>query len=204
MRKSSLFPRKTQGVDTRYPIGYNVGVAGNDTNAKGTPMHSGWNETVTDYVKGVKVPVVWFHADYWRVRIRFDRNWNHPKPFYISSYNSIRPTEPETRFATIEEAKRFVAGDADTKAIRVPAKFFNDHEERDCEPYCTPVKRTSRFVWLRPDDEGLDELLDDAKHYAEPGQFKEWGRENYGRGIVRSAAATVAAIQQSREAMVSK
>ena len=82
--------------------------------------------------------------------------------------------------------------------IRVPAKFFDDHEERDCEPYCTPVKRTSRFVWLRPDDEGLDELLDDAKHYAEPGQFGEWGRENYGRGIVRSAAATVEAIEAAR------
>ncbi len=80
--------------------------------------------------------------------------------------------------------------------IRVPAKFFEDHEERDCEPYCDPVKRSSRFVWLRPNDPGLDELLDDARHYAEPDQFGEWGREN--SGIVRSAAATVAAIEASR------
>ena len=85
--------------------------------------------------------------------------------------------------------------------VRVPAKFFDDHEERDCEPYCTPVKRSSRFVWLRPDDEGLDELLDDARHYAEPDQFGEWGREN--SGIVRSAAATVAAIVTARKAVQS-
>ena len=142
MRKSSLFPRKIQGVDTRYPIGYNGVVAGNDTNEKGTTM----------------------------------RRPTHSQP-----------KQPQ-----------------DETTIRVPAKFFDDHEGRDCEPYCTVVKRTGRFVWLRPDDEGLDELLDDAKHYAEPGQFGEWGSENYGRGIVRSAAATVAAIQQSREAMVSK
>ena len=202
MPRSLRIPRKTKGVDTRYPIGYNGGMTSKDTNTKGAAMSSEWIETVTDYVNRKKVPVVWFHPDHYKVRIRFDRNWNHPKPFYISSDNSLGPTEPETRFATIEEAKRFVTGDAGTKEIRVPAKFFNDHEERDCEPYCTPVKRTSRFVWLRPDDEGLDELLDDAKHYAEPGQFGEWGREN--SSLVRSAVATVAAIQQSRGVMVSK
>jgi phenylpropionate dioxygenase-like ring-hydroxylating dioxygenase large terminal subunit len=85
--------------------------------------------------------------------------------------------------------------------VRVPAKFFGDHEERDCEPYCTPVKRSSRFVWLRPNDPGLDELLDDARHYAEPDQFGEWGREN--KGYVRSAAATVKAIETARKAVQS-
>ena len=79
--------------------------------------------------------------------------------------------------------------------IRVPAKFFADHEDRDCEPYCEPVKRSSRFVWLRPNDPGLDELLDDARHYAEPEQFSDWAQDPYGRSIVRSAAATVAAIE---------
>jgi hypothetical protein len=78
--------------------------------------------------------------------------------------------------------------------VRVPAKFYDDHDERDCEPYCNPVKRSSRFVWLRLDDEGLAELLDDARHYAERGQFgDEWGAEN--GGLVRSAAATVKAIE---------
>lgn len=83
--------------------------------------------------------------------------------------------------------------------IRVPAKFFDDHEERECEPFCTPTKRTSRFVWLYWNDEGLDELLDDARHYAEPNQFGEWGREN--SSLVRSAASTVTAIEDARAAL---
>jgi hypothetical protein len=87
---------------------------------------------------------------------------------------------------------------SETKLIRVPAKFFGDHEDRDCEPYCDPVKRSSRFVWLRPDDEGLDELLDDAKHYAFPDMFGD----EYG-GLVRSAKATVKAIESARKAVQS-
>lgn len=80
--------------------------------------------------------------------------------------------------------------------IRVPAKFFDDHEERECEPFCTPVKRSSRFVWLRPDDEGLGELLDDARHYAD----EDGGPDAYegSAAMRRSAAATVAAIEGSR------
>lgn len=80
-----------------------------------------------------------------------------------------------------------------TGLIRVPAKFFDDHEERDCEPFCEPVRRSARFVWLRANDPGLDELLDDARHYSDPHQFGEWGQGN--RGVCRSAAATVAAIE---------
>jgi hypothetical protein len=77
--------------------------------------------------------------------------------------------------------------------IRVPAKFFEDHEDRCCEPECTPVRRTSRFVWLAPDDPGLDELLDDAKHYADPACFDS---DDLPPGLRRSAASTVKAITQ--------
>ncbi len=83
------------------------------------------------------------------------------------------------------------------KLIRVPAKFYHDHDERGCEPFCEPVKQSSRFVWLRPDDPGLDELLDDARHYSDEDQFGEWGSEN--RGICKSAAATVRAIEAARK-----
>jgi len=83
-----------------------------------------------------------------------------------------------------------------TKLIRVPAKFFSDHEDRDCEPYCDPARRSSRSVWLRPDDKGLDELLDDAKHYAFPNMFDD----EYA-GLVRSAKATVKAIETARKAV---
>ena len=78
--------------------------------------------------------------------------------------------------------------------IRVPAKFFNDHEARDCEPYCKPVKRSTRFVWLRSDDPGISELLDDARHYAFPNMF---GVEY--SGLVKSAVATVKAIESALE-----
>ena len=80
--------------------------------------------------------------------------------------------------------------------MRVPAKFYHDHDERGCEPFCEPVRQSSRFVWLRLDDQGLDELLDDARHYSDPDQFGEWGSEN--GGICRSAAATVKAIEAAR------
>jgi hypothetical protein len=78
--------------------------------------------------------------------------------------------------------------------IRVPAAFYRDHDERECEPFCSPVKRTSRYVWLRPDDEGLDELLSDARHYADP----QWTMESCYYGLKRSAVATVQAIEAAR------
>jgi hypothetical protein len=76
--------------------------------------------------------------------------------------------------------------------IRVPAKFYDDHDERGCEPFCDPVKRSSRFVWLSPSDPGLAELLDDARHYAD-----EFGPDELGGdgSLKRSATATVRAIE---------
>lgn len=204
MRKSSLFPRKTQGVDTRYPIGYNVGVAGNDTNAKGTTMRRPTTAQLTAIGK--------IDAECKRLGAKCcnrpdgisDTTWRSLYKLHLiqtADHNGGTPLVRVGSFGIgwLHAVPKQPQGET---TIRVPAKFFDDHEDRDCEPYCTVVKRTSRFVWLRPDDEGLDELLDDAKHYAEPGQFGEWGREN--TSLVRSAAATVAAIQESREAMVSK
>lgn len=77
--------------------------------------------------------------------------------------------------------------------IRVPAAFFNDHEDRECEPFCEPVKRSRQYVWLRPDDPGLAELLDDAKHYADP----TWDLDSCYFGLKRSAVATVKAIEEA-------
>jgi len=73
--------------------------------------------------------------------------------------------------------------------VRVPMAFFSDHEERECEPFCTPVKTSRSFVWLRVTDPGLGELLDDARHYADP---EATGDECRLRG---SAMKTVAAIE---------
>lgn len=80
--------------------------------------------------------------------------------------------------------------------VRVPAAFFRDHESRDCEPYCEPVKRDGRYVWLKLDDPGLEELLDDAKHYADP----TWTLDQGYFGLKRSAVATVKAIEAAKVA----
>lgn len=79
--------------------------------------------------------------------------------------------------------------------VRVPARFYDDHDERSCEPECTPVKSTKSHVWISLDDPGLPELLDDARHYACPGQF-----DYEYRGLVRSAEATVKAIEAALSA----
>lgn len=99
-----------------------------------------------------------------------------------------------------EDTWNYLVKVATTKAaeleslIRVPAKFYQDHDERECEPFCEPVKRSSRYVWLRPDDPGLAELLDDARHYAD-----EFGPDELGGdgSLKRSAAATVRAIESA-------
>jgi len=75
--------------------------------------------------------------------------------------------------------------------VRVPAAFFEDHESRDCEPYCEPVKKSGCYVWLRLDDPGLEELLSDARHYADPA----WTLDPCYFGLKRSAVATVKAIE---------
>lgn len=80
------------------------------------------------------------------------------------------------------------------EAVRVPAAFFDDHESRDCEPYCEPVKRSGRYVWLRLDDPGLEELLSDARHYADP----TWTLDSCYFGLKRSAVATVKAIEAAQ------
>jgi hypothetical protein len=82
--------------------------------------------------------------------------------------------------------------------IRVPGLFYRDHEERECEPFCEPVRRTSRFVWLRLDDPGLDELLSDAQYYGDPDGGPD-AIEDGGR-LHRSAAATAKAITNQRRA----
>lgn len=81
--------------------------------------------------------------------------------------------------------------------IKVPAGFFRDHEDRECEPFCEPIKRTSRYVLLRWNDPGLDELLDDAKHYADP----DWSMDSCYYGLKRSAVATVKAIEDARKSL---
>jgi hypothetical protein len=93
---------------------------------------------------------------------------------------------------------RPVAVAVEDATVKVPAKFYDDHDERGCEPFCEPVRRSARFVWLRLDDPGIHELYDDATHYAD----EDGGPDAYegSAAMRRSAVATVRAILDAERA----
>lgn len=74
--------------------------------------------------------------------------------------------------------------------VRVPWRFFTDHEERGLD---TPevVRKTTAGAWVRLDDPALPELLNDAEHYAD----STGGPDMAPLGVVASARATVRAIR---------
>jgi hypothetical protein len=133
--------------------------------------------------------------------------WIRSSPWVIKhellrglSYSTLRETvrRVDCWFADRDAGRKqpdFVAKALDSLSqpslVRVPAAFFEDHESRDCEPYCEPVKKAGRHVWLRLDDPGLEELLSDARHYADP----TWTLDSCYFGLKRSAVATVKAIE---------
>jgi hypothetical protein len=49
--------------------------------------------------------------------------------------------------------------------IKLPARFFDDHEEREL-PTPHVVRRSARFVWINADDAALKDLVEDARWYA--------------------------------------
>jgi hypothetical protein len=79
------------------------------------------------------------------------------------------------------------------KPIRIPQRFFDDHVERGLSaPGVVRVTRDHYFIEGSP-GEALDELLQDALHYAEPGLFPEPEM----LGLVSSARATARAIEKA-------
>lgn len=75
--------------------------------------------------------------------------------------------------------------------VKVPRRFFDDHAERDL-PTPTIVRTLAAHYVVSSDDPALSELLNDAEHYATPGQF---GHDPELAGIVASARATVRALK---------
>lgn len=55
-------------------------------------------------------------------------------------------------------------------AVRLPATFYDDHEERGLE---TPpaIRRTKQHVWIDSAHEHVSELVSDAEFYADPVGF---------------------------------
>ena len=81
-----------------------------------------------------------------------------------------------------------------TNLIKLPVRFFYDHKERDLD---TPeiVKKTKSHIWVCKNDPHLGELKEDAQYYSDMGDMGAFDKWMF--GIVRSAKATVKAIEQS-------
>ena len=60
------------------------------------------------------------------------------------------------------------AGVTEAQLIRIPLRFYDDHESRDL-PTPELVKRTSTYGVVRSDDPALPELLDVARYYYSSG-----------------------------------
>lgn len=83
--------------------------------------------------------------------------------------------------------------------IKLPAMFYEDHEGREL-PSGDVLKRGKRLVTVQCDDETLDEIESDAKHYASmtAGESSNCDMDESYRGLVGSAKTTVKRIAQYR------
>ena len=82
--------------------------------------------------------------------------------------------------------------------IRIPARFYHDHRERDLD---TPANHSKAqgYVVIDSDDPALPELISDAEYYAsDTGGEGGFFSTGYG-GLVLSARATLKAIQKQME-----
>lgn len=78
----------------------------------------------------------------------------------------------------------------DSQVYDLPAPFYDDHVARAL-PAGVLVKRLARTVRVELDHESYDELLSDARHYAEA-----MGDAGYGdTGMIASARATMKRLQ---------
>ena len=80
--------------------------------------------------------------------------------------------------------------------IRIPKTFFIHHCERDL-PAPEVVKETKHHFWIRSDDPELRELASDAEYYLDIAASNGWTDQKYMLGLLRSAKATLQAIQSA-------
>jgi len=77
--------------------------------------------------------------------------------------------------------------------IRIPTRFFDDHQEREL-PTPEVIKATKSNYWISADDRDLPELLNDAEHYSDMLGYME----SYYFGLCMSARATAKAIRKAQ------
>ena len=78
-----------------------------------------------------------------------------------------------------------------TITIDVPTTFFDDHRSRELNREVVVVKELQRTTRVQLTPEQYDELLSDARHYAEPDPSWTIRHEAYLLGISRSAQAAM-------------
>lgn len=63
----------------------------------------------------------------------------------------------------------------ENRLVRLPWMFVQDHNDRmEQHQHCEVVKCNSKSVWISLDDPNLDDLLDDARHYAHKDMRSGW------------------------------
>ena len=80
------------------------------------------------------------------------------------------------------------------KLIRIPTRFFDDHQEREL-PTPEIYKSTARHYWISADDPEIPELLSDCDYY----DSCQSGMDDYFFGLISSARATARAIRKAIE-----
>jgi len=75
--------------------------------------------------------------------------------------------------------------------VRIPRVFIDDHEDRGLD---SPLiqKVTARHYWIDPEDDSVNELVDDARYYARDVDACD-------RSLVLSARATLKALNKPIE-----
>jgi len=74
-----------------------------------------------------------------------------------------------------------------TLLVRIPKRFFDDHRDRDL-PIPAVVKFTQKHYWINSADPAIEELLDDARFYADPDgpDLQPEGLANAARALLRA------------------
>tara|TARA_R100000231_G_C5281256_1_gene151652 strand:+ start:48 stop:419 length:372 start_codon:yes stop_codon:yes gene_type:complete len=80
------------------------------------------------------------------------------------------------------------------KLIKIPKRFYDDHNERDLESPLI-VKENTKNYWINSEDEHLEELHSDAYYYSIP--YVDTHPSHYLWGVVVSARATLKAIEKA-------
>lgn len=98
-----------------------------------------------------------------------------------------------TKTPNIQFANHDNKGEQTMQTIKVPLRFYSDHDERDLD---TPsaIRYTKTHVVIDANDPAISELLEDAEYYAASARYM--GREY--AALCASAARTAEVIRAAR------